>query len=297
MSIKKILITGSKGFIGSRIVKEFSDRGGYDIVEYDIVDGLDICNAVQLDRVFAKENFDAVIHLAALAGVVGGEKDRISYINVNILGTENIVECCRKYGVKLLFFSSSSVLGGNKDIEYGLRESDPYNPIGIYGLSKMWGEYFVKNSDIKYTIVRPFSVYGEGGRHDMVIYKWLDQIKRRGKITVYGKNTIRGYTYVGDVSKAIFDLISNNIFNNDIIHIGGNEKITIENLLTLLRKTVDKCGVLFDSFDDVTYKPLSHYDVPVSFADTSRAERIIGFKPEHLFEKRVEKIILEYFKK
>ncbi len=294
---KKILITGSKGFIGSRIVKEFLDSGDLDIVEYDIVDGLDICNAVQLDRVFAKENFDVVIHLAALAGVVGGEENHISYINVNILGTKNVVECCRKYGVKLLFFSSSSVLGGNKDEEYGLRENDLYNPIGVYGFSKMLGEYFVKNGDIKYTIVRPFSVYGEGGRHDMVIYKWLDQIKRREKITVYGTNTVRGYTYVGDVSKAIFDLVSNNIFNNGIIHIGGNEKVSIENLLTLFRRTTDKCDILFDRFDDVIYKPLSHYDVPVSFADTAKAERIIGFKPEHLFEKRVEKIILEYFKK
>ena len=138
---------------------------------------------------------------------------------------------------------------------------------------------------------------GEGGRHDMVIYKWLDQIKRREKITVYGTNTVRGYTYVGDVSKAIFDLVSNNIFNNGIIHIGGNEKVSIENLLTLFRRTTDKCDILFDRFDDVIYKPLSHYDVPVSFADTAKAERIIGFKPEHLFEKRVEKIILEYFKK
>ena len=233
-------LSGSQGFIGSHLLGHLLGAG-HKVVGYDLQSGEDIRNEFQLDRVFNENQFDMVIHLAALAGVPKSIEYPKEYIDTNVTGTHNIVEMCQKYGVKnLISFSSSSVLG----TQSGGRVSEraPCNPISLYGITKLAGEQIVRNSGLNYFIIRPFSVYGMFGRHDMVIYRWIEQIKAGKPITFYGDGgSERGYTYVEDLCKAVVRLTGEmeavespredmTYDAGRIIHLGGSEVITLNML-------------------------------------------------------------------
>lgn len=279
-----ILITGYKGFIGKRLCQKL-DELDIDYIGYDLVYGDDIRNRMKLDKLFEKHNFTSVIHLAALAGVRRSEEYPQEYISTNIEGTKNIVDMCSKYKSKLIFYSSSSVLGGNKT-NVGLKETDEYAPKGLYAITKVTGELLVKSSNINYIIVRPFTVYGENGRSDMVIYKWINQIKAGKPITFYGDgDTKRGYTYVNDMVDGtikLLDKLETKSFK-EIIHLGGSEIVELDKLFSMF---VNEYGpILRDRL------PLPNADVESSYADISKAKEIIEFEPEKRFYKIVSDIL------
>jgi UDP-glucuronate 4-epimerase len=291
----KVLITGHAGFIGTRLCKLLMSKG-VDFVGYDLVNSDDIRDRIKLDKLFEAENFDVVVHMAALAGVRRSKEFPLEYESTNIIGTLNVVEMCKKYNCKMIFFSSSSVLGGNYS-DKGLVEDDVYNPKSFYAITKMAGEFIVKNNLSNYIIIRPFTVYGENGRPDMVIYKWINQIKSGKPVTFFGDGTTkRGYTYVGDLVQGVYNFI--NILNIDskhgvpvfvqnTVHLGGSEVISLEELR--------------EQFELVCYKkkltanfirmPMPKEDVESSFADTSKAFILIEFAPEKRFKKMVNKIL------
>ena len=287
MNKLKCLITGSEGFIGTSLCKLFNSKG-IEFVGYDLVNGDAIRDKLKLDKLFEAENFDIVIHLAALAGVRRSKEFTVDYETTNIIGTLNVVEMCKKYDCKMIFFSSSSVLGGNYS-EHGLNENDPYNPQSFYAITKMAGEFIIKQGGIDYIIVRPFTVYGENGRKDMVIYKWINQIKAGKSVTFYGDGkTKRGYTYIEDLVQGVYELTK--IFTPEtklIIHLGGSEVITLKELFEIFEAVCAKKKL--NCY--MTNMPIPKEDVIMSFADTSYAFMLIGFSPEKRFKKMVTKIL------
>jgi len=281
----KVLVSGHRGFIGTRMGKLFNQKK-VDWVGYDLLDNQDIRNLFQLDKFFQLNQPNVVIHLAARAGVRNGEEFPDEFISTNITGTNNIVKMCEKYEVnRLIFFSSSSVLG-SKNTGIGMSENEDYNPKSVYGITKVTGEYLVGNSSVPSTIIRPFTVYGENSRGDMVMYKWINQIRNHKPVTVYGDGkSERGYTYVGDLVEAIYKLLKINY--NGVLHLGGNERIELGELYGFFHKYCMKHNIKHD----ILAFPMPKEDVMSSFADCSKALEVIGFNPEKRFKKIVNKIL------
>lgn len=281
----KILVTGGLGFIGTRLC-EVLRKNKIEYDTFDLLDGQDIRNVLQLDKQFEAGQYDVVIHMAAWAGVRRGQEFPDEYISTNITGTQNIITMCEKYNVgRLIFFSSSSVLGGF-ETGTGMDETYDYNPKSLYAVTKLTGEYLVNNAKIKRTIIRPFTVYGENGRPDMVIYKWINQIKSNRPVTVFGDgSSIRGYTYVGDLVQAICDLL-NKPFDG-IMHLGGNEQIQLASVYDMFYKHCMTKKLKIGT----TVLPMPSADVQSSFANCSLAESHIGFNPEKRFIKILNKIL------
>lgn len=262
-----ILITGAKGFVGS-YMKEIPH------VSYDLVDGLDILNKYQLETVFANEHIDVVIHMAAYAGVHKSVLFPDDYIDTNIKGTQNVIEACKRHNVKhLIFFSSSSVYGNGHP---PLKETDNLSPINPYGISKLAGELLVKSSGVPYTIIRPFSLYGEFGRKDQIFHKWLNQIHANKEISLFGDGTAkRGFTYVRDLVDAV-QLVLRQGAENETYNIGGKEIVEMNKIISFFK-------------DNFTFKikQLSENkgDINESWADISKAEEKLGYSPKgDLFE-------------
>jgi len=281
----KVLITGHRGFIGTRfcalLKKNKIAHDGFDLLE-----GFDIRNNLQLDKQFEAGQYDVVIHLAALAGVRRGQEFPDEYISTNITGTQNIIAMCEKYNIgRLIFFSSSSVLGGI-ETGVGLDETDSYNPKSLYAITKLTGEYLVSTANINKTIVRPFTVYGENGRPDMVVYKWINQIKSGKPVTVFGDGkSVRGYTYVGDLVEVIYKLLNKPY--NGILHLGGSERIQLAKLFELFHEHCRKKKIKID----VNVSKIPKEDVLSSFANCILARNHIGFEPQKRFETIIKKIL------
>ena len=211
-----IFITGHRGFIGSHITA-ILDWAGLAWTGYDLVDGNDIRDKANLDAHMEKCQPDTVIHLAALAGVRRGEEYPQEYFDTNVIGTENLLILSKKFGVKkFIALSSSSVNGGH--------------PSSIYGASKMAMEHLITRTELDYKfIVRPFTVYGERGRKDQVIFKWLEQYRQGKPLTFYGDGTsFRTYVYAGDLASAILQMLSYSpSISTVVFELGGKEPITL----------------------------------------------------------------------
>jgi UDP-glucuronate 4-epimerase len=287
---KNILIIGHLGFIGSKLWQKYYNDSKYNVYGYDLLEGDDIRNRMMLDKKIEAVQPDVVILLAAFAGVRRSKEYPEEYTSCNVYGTQNVVDMCDKYKVKkLVFYSSSSVIGGNYDLSKGLVEDDEYNPISLYAITKVAGEMIVKAGKTPYIIIRPFTVYGEAGRKDMVIYKWINEIRTKKPITFFGDGeTQRGYTYRDDLVDATAELINQDI-SNETVHLGGSEVIKLKELLELFKR---KC-------EEKEYKlkinklPIPKGDVVSSFANTGKARSLIGFNPEPRFKKLINKILDE----
>ena len=285
----KVLVTGGSGFIGQRIISALDGRH-YDWINYDLEDSDDIRDEFKLNSVFERNQPEIVIHLAARAGVRNGNDYPNEYLSTNVIGTNNIIRMCQKHNVKkLIFYSSSSVLGGNKENSSlkGLTEDDEYDCHSLYAQTKMFGEQLVKQSGLNYIIIRPFTVYGENGRGDMVIYKWINEIKSGKDISFYGDGeTSRGYTYVQDLANATLDLMKLDK-SNLIVNLGGSEVIKLKELLEIFTKACDNKKIKFK----IKKLPMPKQDVKNSVANTELAKSLIGFEPKNNFYNIVDKIL------
>jgi len=278
--MKKILVTGHKGFIGGHVTKALEARG-YAWVGWDLKDGNDVRDLARLDRLFEEENFDAIIHLAALAGVRRSEKYREEYLSTNVMGSDNILKMADEYGVgRVILFSSSSVIG-----ESGV-------PISFYGATKRMMEDLPYRYAAKYLvpttrtfIVRPFTVYGENGRGDQVIYKWLNQLRAGRQITFFGDgDSKRGYTYVGDLVDGVMKLLEYRGEKPiDDFDFGGAEVVSLNELLDIFREV----------FPDIEVKrqDRNFADIKTNFADLAKARELLEWEPKQNFKEKVLQII------
>lgn len=273
----KILLTGHLGFIGSNWIKlrHYEERGWITKC-YDLKKGDDVRDKPKLEFLFETENFDLVIHCAALTGVRRGELYPEEYISTNIMGTKNLVDLSEKYGVKhFIHFSSSSIYADKKGL---IKETEDKEPNSIYGMTKLVAEKIVQRSILPYCIIRPFTVYGENGRPDQVIMKWIRQIKNKEPITFYGNgDTGRGYTYIGDLIKAIMIIIDKKITGT--YNVGGDVFVMLKELWELFGKP--KRNIL----------PLPFADRRSSIACTDKAGTVFRWQPKADFKTKVKEII------
>lgn len=285
----RTLITGSSGFIGSHLMR--SRKLGR-VFAYDKREGQNILDRALLDRTIEENGITHIVHCAALAGVRRGEEFRKEYHETNVDGTENVLRSARRHGVKhLISFSSSSVYGEKE--RPPLNEGMICNPKSYYGLTKLWAEHVLsvyKADDIQVTIVRPFTVYGKDGRGDMVIYKWINQIKNGDPVTFYGNGlSKRGYTNVADLVRGVETIAhTNHKFN--VFNLGGSQVVSLRELLSIFIKY---CPQPFK----VDYQGDKESDVRESWADISRAKEWLAWEPKTDFEKEVAEIIRHEFAK
>lgn len=249
--MKKVLVTGGAGFIGSHVVEALVHEH-YDVV---VVDDLSTGNprnvpsnvrlynlAVEspgLADVFERERPSFVIHQAAQASVQGSMRDPVRDAHVNILGTVNLLSLCARYSVEKIIYASSAAVYGNP-ASLPLRETDPVNPVSFYALSKYTAEQYIKQfaktHGLKYVILRYSNVYGprqnlsgEAG----VVSIFIDRLLKQQPIEIYGDgNQTRDFVFVRDVARANVSAL--NFGDNSVVNISSNDQVTINMLTSIL---------------------------------------------------------------
>lgn len=276
-----ILVTGYKGFVGSRLTKEL-DAKGWEWIGYDLEDDNDIRDKFKLYNLFVKEGITKVIHMGARAGVRTSELFADEYITTNISGTRKLTELSKQFGIAhFIFFSSSSVYGQTSEPN---KEEDVLNPDSLYGITKMAGEAIVKNADIPYTIIRPFTIYGENGRKDQLFFKWMSQIKRGDAVDFYGDgSTRRGYTYLGDFVDGVLRVLERGTSGGEVYNIGGNKSISLKEVLDIFKEACPDMKL--------NEMPLPKGDVPDNMAVIDKAKEFLGWEPTTDFHKKVKELI------
>ena len=294
---KRVLITGAAGFIGCNLIHSLLQDGRYYVVGLDNFDAFysrtekekniasffidpnflfyegDIRNNSDLD---ALGNIDVIVHLAAKAGVRPSIKDPILYQEVNVGGTQNLLEFARRRNItQFVFASSSSVYGINKQIPWS--EDDKLMPISPYASTKlsceMLGHVYSHLYGIRFLALRFFTVYGPGQRPDLAIHKFFKSIINGEAIPVFGDgSSSRDYTYVGDTVKGIEAAISYESSNFEIINLGNHRSITLSDLILAIENSCGKKAI-------IDRQPDQQGDVPQTYADIQKAKKLLGYQP------------------
>lgn len=320
----KIFITGGAGFIGSttseRLLKEghdivtidnFNDyydhrlkeenveivkrvAGQYDR-NYEIIKG-DVRDYELMNKIFDDHQFDVVIAWAANAGVRPSIEDPRFYIDVNIMGLTNLLECMRNHDVKkLVFISSSSVYGNNKKVPFSEKDAVDH-PISPYAASKKSGElicftyHSLFNMDIH--CLRYFTVYGPRQRPDLAINKFTRLMLENKAIPMFGDGTTsRDYTYVDDIVDGTVRSM-NYLLNNDnvydIFNLGGSHPISLKDLIDIIAKELNVTPII----DELSMQP---GDVNITYSDFSHAKEVLDYNPQVTIEEGIHKFV-EWYK-
>jgi len=307
-----ILVTGGAGFIGSHTVERLLQSGENHVSILDsfndyynpaikwanargfadrvtIHEG-ELNDAALIQRIFAEGHYDAVIHLAARAGVRPSIEQPELYIDTNIKGTFNLLEAARVTGCKhFVFASSSSVYGVNKKVPFA--EEDPIlQTISPYAMTKMAGEQMCSNYshlyDIKTVCLRFFTVYGPRQRPDLAISKFSRLIEDGLPIDKFGDgHTARDYTFVSDIVDGIIGAVNYRTGPIcDIFNLGGSQTVTLNDLIFTIEQAVGKKAM-------IRQLPEQPGDVPMTSADVGKAKRLLHFKPTTTIAEGVPKFV------
>lgn len=308
----RYLVTGGAGFIGSSLVDKLLSLG-HSVVVVDNFDNyydikikksniaahkknknyrlykVNIENIKNLMSIFKRHHFDAVIHLAARAGVRPSLERPIDYVKTNILGTVNILECMHKYDVKKLIFASSSSVYGNckeKSFSEDLKVTEPISPYAATKsaceqLCYTWHHLY----GIDVVVLRFFTVYGPRQRPDLAIHKFANKIIKSLPIQMYGDGTTkRDYTYIDDIVNGICAAINYNKTGYEIINLGGGEPITLKRMIQTIEQEIG-CKAIIEQ------KPLQPGDVDKTVCDWSKAYNLLKYTPKTKFADGVKKFI------
>ena len=331
----KLFITGSSGFIGFHVAKRYLDKGfkvyGFDSMNsyYDVKlkrSRLNILkkyknfsftkgnleNQKKLNSSINKFKPSIIIHLAAQAGVRYSIENPKIYLNSNIIGTFNVIECAKKLNIKhLIIGSSSSVYGANK--KFPFQEIDKTDrQISFYAATKKSTENIAHSYSslwkIPITVLRFFTVYGPWGRPDMAYFKFTKNILRGKKIDVYNKGKMyRDYTYIDDIVDGIVKLTnkipklnSSKKYKNDSIshvapirtlNIGNTKKVLLSDFISAIEKNLNKKAVK-------RFLPMQKGDVYSTLSDSSLLRRITGYNPKTKYKDGIKKFLnwyLDYY--
>ena len=337
--MQKILVTGAAGFIGANLVMRLLCEGFqgeavsivgldnlndyYDVSlkeyrlreieriasvtpcgsegsgsKYCFVKG-SIADKGLVDKLFAENQFDIVVNLAAQAGVRYSIENPDVYIESNVIGFYNILEACRHNPVQhLVYASSSSVYGGNKKVPFSV-EDRVDNPVSLYAATKKSNELFAhcysKLYDIPSTGLRFFTVYGPAGRPDMAYFGFTNKLLRGQTIQIFNYgNCRRDFTYVDDIVEGIVRVMAKaptRRVGEDglpvppyaVYNIGGGQPENLLDFVNILQEELVSAGVLPADYDFEAHKqlvPMQPGDVPTTYADASALERDFGFTPK-----------------
>ena len=331
----KILITGSAGFIGSNLVERLlTTESDVDIIGLDSVNDYydvrlkeyrldrlaeiakksvankytfvkgNLADKALIDELFANNDFEIVVNLAAQAGVRYSISNPDAYIESNIIGFYNILEACRhsydggKRGVQhLVYASSSSVYGSNKKVPYSTDDKVD-NPVSLYAATKKSNELLAHSYSKLYNIpstgLRFFTVYGPAGRPDMAYFGFTDKLIRGEKIQIFNYgNCKRDFTYVDDIVEGVQRVMHKapeRRIGEDglpeppyaVYNIGNSAPENLLDFVQILQEELIRAKVLPVDYDFESHKELVAMqagDVPITFADTLALERDFGFKP------------------
>ncbi len=308
----RVLVAGCAGFIGWK-VSELLLKDGHAVTGVDgIVPGydvglkkwrlsrlqsepgfaflrLDIADLEALSSVARQEPFDGVINLAARAGVRQSMEDPRAYYETNVIGTLNLLELCRKRQVtKFVLASSSSVYG---DRERPSRESQPADqPLSPYAASKKSAEdlcysyHHLYGMDI--TVLRYFTVYGPAGRPDMSVFRFTRSIVEDEPLVLYGDGSQeRDFTYVDDIARGTLAALTPVGF--EVINLGSDRPVSLLRLIELLEGLVGRRA-------RIEHRPSHPADVPATWADISKAKRLLGWEPRTPLEAGLQRVVEWY---
>jgi UDP-glucuronate 4-epimerase len=309
--MKNVLITGGAGFIGSHlvdrllgeqnwrvtVVDDFNDfycpsikranvQPHLDNANFQLVEA-DIRNEIALENVFREQNLDLIVHLAARAGVRPSLAEPGLYAETNVNGTLNLLELARRFAVpQFIFGSSSSVYGCSAKLPFN-ENYQISNPISPYAATKAAGELLCHTYSHLYSIqmvcLRFFTVYGARQRPDLAIHKFARLILEDKAIPLFGDGkTRRDYTYIDDIIAGIRAAMNYAETPYEIFNLGESETVQLCELVSLLEKHLDRKAV-------IERLPQQPGDVPATFADISKARRMLGYNPQTKIERGIEK--------
>ena len=309
-----ILVTGGAGFIGSHLSERLL-RDGHSVTIVDDLNDFyspdrkranllaiqsageftfhqaDICDEEQMFAIGAKGSFDAIIHLAARAGVRPSLEQPLLYEQVNVRGTMVLLELAKRYGIgKFVFASSSSIYGVANRVPFS--EADSVNqPISPYAATKIAGEKICFTYSHLYGIqavcLRFFTVYGPRQRPDLAIHKFTDLIERGKPVPMFGDGTRgRDYTYCTDIVDGIVAALHYKC-DFDVFNIGNSSPV---DLSTMIQTLADSTGKKVD----LQRLPDQPGDVPITYADISKARDLLGYAPKTTFRQGIDKFVAWY---
>jgi nucleoside-diphosphate-sugar epimerase len=249
----------------------------------------DIENLVALRGLFEKYKFAAVVNLAARAGVRYSLENPFIYYTTNVMGNLNLLECCREFAVKKFILASSSSLYAGQEMPF--KEDLPVNePISPYAASKKSGEvtcyayHHLYNIDV--TILRYFTVYGPASRPDMAPLRFISWIFQQKPVVMYGDGSqSRDFTYIDDIARGT--LLALKPLGFKIINLGGDKPYRLVDFLHVIEEKTGKKAKL-------TYKPFHPADMKATWADITKAKRLLDWQPTVQLEKGIE-IAVEWF--
>ena len=311
-----ILVTGIAGFIGSHVARVLLERGeqiiGIDNFSdyYDVnlkknrlkvlenfdnftFHNVDISNIVSVENIYKKYDFNKVCHLAAQAGVRYSLEAPMEYINTNIVGHTNILECCRNYNVKnIVYASSSSVYGGNTKVPFSVKDRVD-NPVSLYAATKRADELISYTYHHLYDLntigLRFFTVYGPWGRPDMATWIFTKKIINKEPIDVYNNgNMERDFTYIDDIVSGTISVLDSinkeGLKLSKVYNIGNNKP---ENLLSFISVIENYLNIKAIK----KFKPMQPGDVIKTYADISDIKNDFNFLPITSIKEGIPKFI------
>ena len=311
--MKNILVTGGAGFIGSHlvdrlvrdgdarltVVDNFNDfydpaikranihshigRDGFELVEADIADDR------AMNALFSRGEFDSIVHLAARAGVRPSLQDPLAHEESNVRGTFTLLEAARRGGVsRFIFGSSSSVYGVNAKVPFS--EDDPIaTPISPYAATKIAGEavchVYSHLYGLRVVCLRLFTVYGARQRPDLAIHKFAKLITQGLPVPMFGDGTTRrDYTYIDDIISGLLAALRYEGTTFEVINLGGSQTVELRRLVELLENALGKPA-------RIDHQPPQPGDVPLTYADITKARRLLGYNPQTSIEAGIERFV------
>jgi len=293
------LVTGAAGFIASKVCEFLLDEGN-EVIGIDNMDPAydlrlkrwrlswllprqgfiffeeSICNLQALERILNNHaNIQAIINLAAKAGVRDSVIDPWAYYDTNLTGTLNLLELCRRHGIRKFILASTSSIYG-QDAPYPTpEEAESSYPLQPYAASKKAAEtlsysyHYLYGTDI--SVVRYFTVYGPAGRPGMSMFRFTKWISEGEEVQVFGDGSqTRGFTYIDDIARGTIAALKP--LGYEIINLGGHESISINHLIAKMEKAIGKPA-------KVRNYPPHPADMPASWADISKARNLLSWEP------------------
>ena len=302
----KILVTGGAGFIGSHLLQLLQGQQGVEVVVYDnlssgrrehvpkgirLVEG-DVRDAEGLAHLFASEGFDSVVHLAAQTMVPYSLSHPEEDCQINLLGLINILECCRKYAVKHIVFSSSAAVYGD-NLNIPLHEEEKPMPTSAYGITKMASEHYLRMYHDLYglntTVLRFANVYGErqgAGGEGGVVSIFCKLLAAGQGVTVFGNGEqTRDFVYAGDIAEALWR--GSQLEGHHVINISTQKETSVNQLLAAFKQAVGR------EFP-VQYAPIREGDIFRSVLANGRCVELLGFCPAMNLQEGVARTYADY---
>ena len=312
----RVLVTGAAGFIGSHLAARLLQRG-HAVVGLDNFDpfydpaikernvaalaaaGFTLVRGDIRDEEHVREllgrapGFDSVMHLAALAGVRPSIAEPLRYASVNVTGTLTLLEACRAAGLgRFVFASSSSVYGGHSPVPF--READPaVRPASPYAATKRAGELLCSNYTDLFGLdtccLRFFTVYGPRQRPEMAIHKFARLIAQGRPVPFFGDGqSARDYTFIDDIVDGVVAAVERQPAGHTVYNLGGSRTTTLARLVELIAAALGRAPIL-------DRQPDQPGDVPITYADVTRAGADLGYAPQVPIEDGIARFV-EWFR-